>query len=73
MPQTSLEGWVKVKKEPVVAYRFLRDLPEGLMLPDGREFPPVKRGDLVSANVLPARMWRVLLQRGVVRAVSPSI
>ncbi len=66
MAQASLLGWVKApRKRRAVLYRFLRDLPE-IMVSEEESAGPFKRGDLVSAEVLPASVWRVLLKRGVV-------
>lgn len=57
----------KAAREPVRwAYRFLIDLPEGLMLPGEKPVPPIRKGDLVSKNALPPAVWGVLLQRGAV-------
>ena len=61
---------LRVSREPVRwAYRFLIDLPEGLMLPGEKPFPPVRKGDLVSKNALPPGVWGVLLKRGAVEPV----
>lgn len=73
MRQASILGWVQEKKVqkkkpdlPRYAYRFLIDLPEGLILPGEKVFPPVRKGDLVSQNALPPGVWKVLLARGAV-------
>ena len=67
MRQVSLLGWLKEKKPPQsVAYRFLVDIPE-FMLSNLTTAGPFKKGDLVSKNVLPDEVWRVLLMRGAVR------
>ena len=67
MRQASILGWVKEKKPPQsVAYRFLIDIPE-FMLPDLKTAGPFRKGDLVSKNVLPDEVWKVLLVRGAVR------
>jgi len=66
MTQASLLGWVKApRKRRAVLYRFLRDLPE-VMVSETESAGPFKKGDLVSAEVLPPSVWRVLLKRGVV-------
>lgn len=77
--QTDLSNWVRVKrpknksKAPKHAYRLLIDLSEGLMLPDGKTFPPIKRGDIISENALPDAVWSVLLSRGAVEHYSISL
>ena len=73
MTQTTLLGWLASAKKPAKpkrpaprwAYQFLMDFPEGIMTPDGPA-GPFKAGDLVSENVMPKEVWKVLLRRGVV-------
>ena len=80
MPQASLLGWMKAKPAkvkkvkrsnltkrpaPERAYRFLLDFPEGIMTPDGPA-GPFRKGDLVSADVMPSGIWGVLLKKGAV-------
>jgi len=78
MSQASLLGWVKAKPKARTArterlvsewaYRFLMDFPEGIMTPDGPR-GPFRKGDLVTANTMPAGVWGVLLKRGAVEPV----
>ena len=67
MPQASLLGWVKERgpSRPLI-YRFERDIPK-IMLPGEKTAGPFWKGDLVSADVLPQKVWDVLLKRRVVK------
>jgi len=64
MTQASLLGWVKApRKKKVTVYRILKDIP-AFMVDEEHVAGPFHAGDLVSAELLPAPVWRVLLKRG---------
>jgi len=69
MRQASILGWLAEEEEPREVpkhvYLFLADIPE-IMLPDLRTAGPFARGDMLTENMLPDEVWRVLLRRGVV-------
>jgi len=67
--QLDLSSWVKApRRKRVVMYRFLQDLPE-VMATKNDTIGPFRKGDLVSAEDVPTRVWRVLMHHGVVEPV----
>jgi hypothetical protein len=73
--QASILGWVKAgpKVNPRKRlYRFRRDIPK-FMLPDLSVAGPFGAGDLVSEDVLPNEVWRLLLSRGAVEVYEADL